>query len=92
MNKNKVSKEGSQNSAAARALSSDLTGSSNVNLSSKARDMQKAKDVAKAAPDVDVDKVARMKALIAQGNYKVDANAIADRFVDEELALSGIKR
>ncbi|MFT3965856.1 MAG: flagellar biosynthesis anti-sigma factor FlgM [Sphingobium sp.] len=34
---------------------------------------------------VDVDKIARIKAAIASGNYPVDADAIADRMVELDL-------
>ncbi|MET0238632.1 MAG: flagellar biosynthesis anti-sigma factor FlgM [Sphingobium sp.] len=37
---------------------------------------------------VDLEKVARIKAAIASGNYPVDANRIADRMVELDLPRS----
>lgn len=58
----------------------------NVDVSERAQMMKKAKDI---ASDVSVDeaKVARLQKLIDEGKYKVDADAIADRLVDEHLNI-----
>lgn len=69
---------------------SDLGGSATVDLSPKAQDIKKIKEVAlNSSPDVDEAKVARFRELIDKGNYKVDAAAVADRMVDEFVANSG---
>ena len=71
-------------SAGAEAL-----GSAEVAMSPKARDLKKIKDVAmKSSPDIDEAKVAKYQKLIDSGNYKVDAEALADRLVDEHLKMS----
>ncbi|MGZ3773810.1 MAG: flagellar biosynthesis anti-sigma factor FlgM [Pseudobdellovibrionaceae bacterium] len=68
------------------ALSSSALGdSSKVDVSSRAQDAKKIKELAMAAPDVDEVKVAKFRQLIDEGKYKVDADAIADRMVDEHL-------
>ena len=59
--------------------------SSTVNLSQRAQDIKKAKELAKAAPDIREDRVAELQKLIDQGKYKVDAKDVADKMVDEEL-------
>lgn len=59
-----------------------------VAISSKAKDAAKAQEAARSAPDVDEAKVARLKAAIQGGSYKVDADKIADRLVDEHLATA----
>ena len=59
-----------------------------VELSAKGRDIDKAKRIADAAPEINEDKVARLKKAIAEGTYKVDDSAIADRLVDEQLKTS----
>lgn len=56
-----------------------------VDLSSQAQAMQKAKSIA-SDNSVDEAKVARLQQLIDSGKYKTDANAIADRLVDEHLS------
>jgi flagellar biosynthesis anti-sigma factor FlgM len=49
--------------------------------------MQKAKDIASQPMTVDEAKVARLQKLIDEGKYKVDSQSIADRLVDEHLAI-----
>lgn len=56
-------------------------GASKVDVSKRAQDMKKAKEIAMAAPDVDEAKVARLQKLIDEGNYKVDAEAVAERMI-----------
>lgn len=41
--------------------------------------------LAQGGAPVDVEKIARIKAAIASGNYPVDADAIADRMVELDL-------
>lgn len=61
--------------------------SANVNVSERAQMMAKAKEIASQPMSVDEAKVARLQKLIDEGNYKVDADAIADRLVDEHLSI-----
>ena len=63
----------------------NLGESSKVELSPRAQDAKRIKEIAMAAPDVDEAKVAKFRALIDEGKYKVDAKDIADRMVDEHL-------
>lgn len=63
--------------------------SSKVELSSRAKDIQKIKDLALSAPDVDQAKVDKFQKLIDSGKYKIDAKAIADKLVDEQLFSAG---
>ena len=68
----------------------DLGSSSKVELSSRAQEIKKAKEL--ATPDMDsVDeaKVARLQAMIDSGGYKVNAEAIADRLLDEHTKMPG---
>jgi negative regulator of flagellin synthesis FlgM len=69
----------------------ELGASSKVDVSPKAQEAKKIKELAMAAPDVDEAKVARFRQMIDEGKYKVDAKAVADRLVDEELALHDLK-
>lgn len=64
---------------------SNSTPTSQVNLSDRAQEMKKIKDLAMAAPDVDEAKVAHFQKLIDSGKYQVDAKEIADKMVDEHL-------
>lgn len=58
---------------------------SKVEVSPRAQEAKRIKELALAAPDVDEAKVAKFRKLIDEGNYKTDAKAIADRMVDEHL-------
>ena len=64
----------------------DFSNSEKVSISTRARDAKYAKDIATAAPDEDSEKIARLKSAIQNGSYKVDADKIADRLVDEHLS------
>lgn len=70
--------------------SADLESSSKVELSSRAQDIKKAKELATPDTDgIDEAKVARLQALIDKGQYKVNAEAIADRLLDEHSKMPG---
>jgi flagellar biosynthesis anti-sigma factor FlgM len=64
----------------------ELSGSSKVEVSDRAQMMQKAKELAKG-DSVDEARVAHLQKLIDSGNYKVDSEAVADRLVDEHIAM-----
>jgi negative regulator of flagellin synthesis FlgM len=76
-------RSGSSISPAASGLSD--VGAAKVDLSSRAQEAKKIKDLAMAAPDVDTEKVERLQKMIDAGDYKIDAKAIADKMVDEHL-------
>jgi len=56
-----------------------------VELSAKARELQAAQDAIQKMDDVDHEKVARIKAQIKAGTYKVDADKIAGTMIEESL-------
>lgn len=64
---------------------SSIEGSAKINMSDKAQAFQKAKAIA-SADTIDEAKVARLQKLIDEGKYKVDAQAVADRLIDEQIA------
>lgn len=67
------------------ASKSEQLESAKVKLSERAGDMKKIKEKVDATPDVDDAKVAKIKSMLAKGEYKVDAKAVADKMVDEHL-------
>ena len=67
--------------------SADLSGSSRVELSPRAQDIKKARELATPSSGVDEAKVARLQAMIDSGKYKIDAEAIADRLLDEHMKM-----
>jgi len=64
--------------------SAEILGSTKVNVSPEAQAFQKAKAIA-SKDTIDEAKVARLQKMIDEGRYKVDAEAIADRLVNEHL-------
>lgn len=76
-------------SAQTNEAKSNVSESAKVDLSSRAQDIRKIKELAMSTPDVDASKVEKYQKLIDSGNYKVDAKAIADRMVDEHLLGAG---
>lgn len=83
----KAASVGTGESKAAALMNSEL-GATKVDLSDRAQQMKKAKEIAMAAPEVREDKVARLQKMIDEGNYKVAAKDIADKMVDDEIAWS----
>lgn len=84
-----VKKSDSTSQESAKVSSAQGSQATKVELSSRAQDVKKIKDIATSAPDVDSAKVEKFKQLIAEGKYKVDAKAVADRMVDEHLMAAG---
>ena len=80
----KVSRSAEQN--AGKTSAGEIDAAAKLNVSQQAQRMQKAKEIAgKGLNDVDEAKVAKYQSLIDSGKYKVDAEALADRLVDEHL-------
>ncbi|OFZ78238.1 MAG: flagellar biosynthesis anti-sigma factor FlgM [Bdellovibrionales bacterium RIFOXYD1_FULL_53_11] len=83
-------------SQAQGAKKTDKTGKSagasdaNTEISTKGREFAKAKAVAADAPDIREQKIAELKKRIAEGKYKIDEKAVADKMVDEHIDMHGI--
>ncbi|MFH0811079.1 MAG: flagellar biosynthesis anti-sigma factor FlgM [Pseudomonadota bacterium] len=58
----------------------------NVELSRLAKDIQKAAEIAKATPDVRVEKVAALKDRVQSGSYEVSSKDVATKMVVDTLA------
>jgi negative regulator of flagellin synthesis FlgM len=69
----------------ADAISQAQDESSKVQLSPRAQEAKRIKELAMSAPDVDEAKVAKFRDMIDKGTYKVDAKSIADKMVDDHL-------
>lgn len=67
----------------------NVSGSVRAEVSARAKEMANAHAVAKSAPDVREDKIAALKKQIAEGRYKVDADAVADRMLDDHMRMPG---
>ncbi|OFZ31635.1 MAG: flagellar biosynthesis anti-sigma factor FlgM [Bdellovibrionales bacterium RIFCSPHIGHO2_01_FULL_40_29] len=92
--KNKTGAVKNQSEVGAAGMLKDLAAASGndavkVDISERSHDIQRIKDLAKASPDVDQAKVDKFRKLIDEGKYKVDAKAVADKMVDEQLMSMG---
>lgn len=67
-----------------------VTSDASAEISSKAREMSLANEVASSAPDVRADKIAELKKRIANKEYNINPDKIADRLVDEHLETSNL--
>ena len=72
-----------------RTSSPGAAASSKTEISDRGREIAKAKSAAVNAPDVREAKIAELKSRIEAGRYKVDADAVADRMVNEHMEMSG---
>jgi flagellar biosynthesis anti-sigma factor FlgM len=61
----------------------------NAEISSKAHDMAKAKQIASDTSDVREAKIAELKEKIQNKKYDVSASAIADKLVDDHIRMTG---
>ena len=60
-----------------------------VVLTDTASRLQSLESVVKQTPEVDQHKVASLRQAIADGNYQVDANRVAQKFTRFETGLGG---
>lgn len=76
-------REGSQAVNTSNAAQS--SSAAKVKWSSDARFAEQIDKAARNAPDVRADRVAALKAAIADGSYKVDARGLADKMIESSL-------
>lgn len=86
---NSIKKTGYEKSANTEALQKNNS-SANTEISTRAREMAKATQIAKDTSDVRESKIAELKAKIANKQYDVSAEQIADRLVDDHLSMPGV--
>lgn len=56
-----------------------------TNVSDRAKTMAKARSVIDATPDVDMEKVERIKQALITGSYDIDYDKLAEKLVREDL-------
>jgi negative regulator of flagellin synthesis FlgM len=66
--------------------------SEQVNLSSKARDIQRAAEVVRSTPDIRTDRVNKIKKEIENGTYKPDSDVIAEKILKDIITESSFLR
>ena len=57
-----------------------------VVLSSEAKQIQRAKELIDALPDIREEKVAEIRARIEAGEYEIDGERIAEKMIQESLS------
>jgi negative regulator of flagellin synthesis FlgM len=77
----KLTPQQSQQQAAGRPEGQQDT----VELSSLAKDLQRAAEVARATPEVRAEKVAALKEKIDSGTYEVDSKELASKMIVDSL-------
>jgi len=60
------------------------TQSDSVEISASAQQLGQLIQQVSALPDIDVDRIATLRAAIEQGHYSIDADALAQRIIDLE--------
>lgn len=56
-----------------------------VSLSSEAQSLARLEAALKDSPDIDHDKVERIKQALTEGRYSVDSHSIAEKMLDREV-------
>ena len=67
---------------------SSTSGTEQIAISSKAKDIQKATEVVNAAPDIRTEKVERIKNEIAKGDYHVSSEDLAEKVLENIITES----
>lgn len=63
----------------------DVSASTEIAISDKAKLMKSAFETAQSAPDIRWEKVNALKSRIQQGQYRVDSESVAERLLQEHL-------
>lgn len=75
----------SDSAPAPAAPRTEIAGSYNTDISDKAKEMSLARKVAEGTDDVREAKIAELKRRIANKEYNVKSDAIADKMISEHL-------
>lgn len=59
-----------------------------VTMTKQAEQLQKLDELVRSTPDVDQEKVDRIKTQIAEGKFQIDSETIADRIIQQEQELN----
>jgi negative regulator of flagellin synthesis FlgM len=59
----------------------------NVSLTKTAAEMRDLEHAVRSAPDIDVDRVNRLRQAIAEGNYQVDDEKLAQNLLRHEMMM-----
>lgn len=82
-----ASPAGTPKSTAPEPDKSSPSSANSVELSSQAQSLGRIEASINASPDVDIDKVEAIKTAIAEGRFEINAEAIAEKMMDQEKLL-----
>jgi len=89
--KSEAPKRGTDTSAAPKSAPPvEIADSFNASISDRGREMATAKGLAAAAPDIREDKIADLKRRIANKEYNVKPDAVAEKMIGEHLNNPGV--
>ena len=75
-------------SDASSTSGTETSGTEQIAISSKAKDIQKATEAVNAAPDIRIEKVERIKNEIAKGDYRVSSEDLAEKVLENIITES----
>jgi negative regulator of flagellin synthesis FlgM len=85
---NQVKSEGKTTTSNTQAKFSSTGSTEQVAISSKAKDIQQATKAVNDTPDIRVEKVERIKENIANGNYHVSSDELAEKVLKNMITES----
>jgi negative regulator of flagellin synthesis FlgM len=85
---NQVKSEGKTTTSNTQAKFSSTGSTEQVAISSKAKDIQQATKAVNDTPDIRVEKVERIKEKIADGNYHVSSDELAEKVLKNMITES----
>lgn len=77
-----------QSTAKSQGSTSSTSGTEQIAISSKAKEIQKATESVNSAPDIRTEKVDRIKSEIANGNYRVSSEQLAEKVLENIITES----
>jgi len=81
----KVDSKGEAGSKGVKKVSGETTLEENVQLSDKAKDIKKIKEILEATPDIRQEKIDQIKTALDNGTYNVEGKKIAEKIIKESL-------
>lgn len=85
----KTSKQGATSESSSSSVTKGTVAQDTVKLTEQAQSLSSLQQKITDAPDTDDNKVANIKAAIANGDYKINSNRIAGKMLAQENALFG---
>ena len=85
----KTSKQGATSESSSSSVSKGTVAQDTVKLTDQAMSLNRLQQKISDAPDTDDNKIANIKAAIANGDYKINNDRIAGKMLAQENALFG---